>query len=156
MWPESCCIVPAYFRYKRMWDKLFVGRCFLLLGINKLGVKKFQVKIGLNNEISIAMFKKLHFREVGPSHVYDRDRCVPDAKPEIHPIPCATGVCVSGVQGSDPGADGGRVCQHEAAGRSVCYAGERLQTGLRQQQTAAELTAEPHGRALKTSGILLQ
>lgn len=43
--------------------------CFLLLGINKLGVKKFQVKIGLNNEVSIAMFKKLHFREVRLSHV---------------------------------------------------------------------------------------
>lgn len=45
---------------------------FLLLGVNKLGVKKFQVKIGLNNEISITMFKKLRFQEVRLSHVRDR------------------------------------------------------------------------------------
>lgn len=38
--------------------------CFLPLAVNKLAVKRFQVKIGLSNEISIAMFKKLHFQEV--------------------------------------------------------------------------------------------
>ncbi|KAJ0060670.1 hypothetical protein NL108_016850, partial [Boleophthalmus pectinirostris] len=32
-------------------------------GISKLGIKKFQVKIGLENQISINMFKKLHFSE---------------------------------------------------------------------------------------------
>lgn len=45
---------------------------FLLSGVNKLGVKKFQAKIGLNNEISITMFKKLRFQEVRLSHVRDR------------------------------------------------------------------------------------
>lgn len=33
-------------------------------GVAKLGVKKFQAKIGLDNEVSIAMFKKLNFQEV--------------------------------------------------------------------------------------------
>ncbi|XP_068610462.1 alpha/beta-tubulin-N-acetyltransferase 9 isoform X2 [Brachionichthys hirsutus] len=33
-------------------------------GVSKLGVKKFQVKIGLDNHASVAMFKKLHFQEV--------------------------------------------------------------------------------------------
>lgn len=66
---------------------------FILLGINKLGVKKFQVKIGLNNGISITMFKKLHFREVRLSHVCDRNRCVTDTKPEIHPV-CDRCQCV--------------------------------------------------------------
>ncbi|CAJ1080035.1 N-acetyltransferase 9 [Xyrichtys novacula] len=39
-------------------------------GVTKLGVKKFQVKIGLDNEISIAMFKKLHFQEVSVCKVF--------------------------------------------------------------------------------------
>ncbi|ROI81895.1 N-acetyltransferase 9 [Anabarilius grahami] len=32
-------------------------------GIHKLGIRKFEVKIGLDNKISIAMFKKFYFRE---------------------------------------------------------------------------------------------
>lgn len=60
---------------------------FLLLGVNKLGVKKFQVKIGLNNEISITMFKKLRFQEVRLSHVRGRGQC----RRQTGPRPC---VCV--------------------------------------------------------------
>ncbi|KAG7280678.1 hypothetical protein CRUP_023297 [Coryphaenoides rupestris] len=33
-------------------------------GISKLGIQKFEAKIGLDNTVSIAMFKKFHFREV--------------------------------------------------------------------------------------------
>lgn len=33
-------------------------------GVTKLGIKKFQAKIGLDNQVSITMFKKLHFQEV--------------------------------------------------------------------------------------------
>ena len=32
-------------------------------GISKLGIQKFEAKIGLDNTVSIAMFKKLHFQE---------------------------------------------------------------------------------------------
>ncbi|XP_049419074.1 N-acetyltransferase 9 [Epinephelus fuscoguttatus] len=39
-------------------------------GVTKLGVKKFEVKIGLDNEVSIAMFKKLHFQEVSVCKVF--------------------------------------------------------------------------------------
>uniref|UniRef100_A0A3B3Z7M9 Alpha/beta-tubulin-N-acetyltransferase 9 n=1 Tax=Periophthalmus magnuspinnatus TaxID=409849 RepID=A0A3B3Z7M9_9GOBI len=39
-------------------------------GISKLGIKKFQVKIGLENQISINMFKKLNFREVSSCKVF--------------------------------------------------------------------------------------
>ncbi|XP_049916129.1 N-acetyltransferase 9 [Epinephelus moara] len=39
-------------------------------GVAKLGVKKFEVKIGLDNEVSIAMFKKLHFQEVSVCKVF--------------------------------------------------------------------------------------
>ncbi|XP_066521561.1 N-acetyltransferase 9 [Hoplias malabaricus] len=39
-------------------------------GINKLGIRKFEVKIGLENKISIAMFKKFHFHELSISEVF--------------------------------------------------------------------------------------
>ncbi|XP_071319167.1 alpha/beta-tubulin-N-acetyltransferase 9 [Trachinotus anak] len=39
-------------------------------GVAKLGVRKFQAKIGLDNEISIGMFKKLHFQEVSVCKVF--------------------------------------------------------------------------------------
>ncbi|XP_042372212.1 N-acetyltransferase 9-like, partial [Plectropomus leopardus] len=38
--------------------------------VTKLGVKKFEAKIGLDNQVSIAMFKKLHFREVSVCKVF--------------------------------------------------------------------------------------
>ncbi|XP_061763706.1 N-acetyltransferase 9 [Nerophis ophidion] len=39
-------------------------------GVAKLNIHKFQVKIGLNNEVSIAMFKKLHFQQVSVCRVF--------------------------------------------------------------------------------------
>lgn len=39
-------------------------------GVNKLRIKKFEAKIGLNNEVSIAMFKKMHFQEVSVCQVF--------------------------------------------------------------------------------------
>lgn len=39
-------------------------------GINKLGIRKFEVKIGLDNKVSIAMFKKFHFYELSVSEVF--------------------------------------------------------------------------------------
>jgi len=36
----------------------------LSAGISKLGIQKFEAKIGLDNTVSIAMFKKFHFQEV--------------------------------------------------------------------------------------------
>lgn len=39
-------------------------------GVTKLGIKKFQAKIGLDNEVSIAMFKKLHFHEESVCQVF--------------------------------------------------------------------------------------
>ncbi|XP_004084320.1 N-acetyltransferase 9 isoform X2 [Oryzias latipes] len=39
-------------------------------GVNKLGIKRFQAKIGLDNHTSIAMFKKLHFQEVSVCQVF--------------------------------------------------------------------------------------
>nr|XP_046233095.1 N-acetyltransferase 9 isoform X3 [Scatophagus argus] len=47
-----------------------VTRMMMCYGVTKLGVKKFQVKIGLDNQISINMFKKLHFQEVSVCRVF--------------------------------------------------------------------------------------
>ncbi|XP_060883493.1 N-acetyltransferase 9 isoform X2 [Labrus mixtus] len=47
-----------------------VTRMMMCYGVTKLGLKKYQVKIGLGNEISIAMFKRLHFQEVSVCKVF--------------------------------------------------------------------------------------
>ncbi|XP_040923387.1 N-acetyltransferase 9 [Toxotes jaculatrix] len=47
-----------------------VTHMMMCYGVTKLGVKKFQAKIGLDNEVSIGMFKKLHFQEVSVCKVF--------------------------------------------------------------------------------------
>ncbi|CAL8260173.1 unnamed protein product [Arctogadus glacialis] len=45
--------------------------CMMLCyGISKLGIQKFEAKIGLDNTVSIAMFKKLHFQELSVCKVF--------------------------------------------------------------------------------------
>ncbi|XP_067344640.1 N-acetyltransferase 9 isoform X1 [Channa argus] len=44
--------------------------CYLPPGVTKLNIKKFQAKIGLDNQVSINMFKKLHFQEVSVCNVF--------------------------------------------------------------------------------------
>ncbi|NXB69347.1 NAT9 acetyltransferase, partial [Donacobius atricapilla] len=39
-------------------------------GVRKLGITKFEAKIGQENEASISMFKKLHFKEVAVNSVF--------------------------------------------------------------------------------------
>uniref|UniRef100_A0A8C0I4M4 Alpha/beta-tubulin-N-acetyltransferase 9 n=1 Tax=Balaenoptera musculus TaxID=9771 RepID=A0A8C0I4M4_BALMU len=59
------------------WDRR-VGESFvlqltplsLLGGVTKLGVTKFEAKIGQGNEPSIRMFRKLHFEQVAVSSVF--------------------------------------------------------------------------------------
>ncbi|CAN9508690.1 unnamed protein product [Ophioblennius macclurei] len=47
-----------------------VTNMMMCYGVNKLRVKKFEAKIGLNNKVSIAMFKKMHFQEVSVCQVF--------------------------------------------------------------------------------------
>ncbi|XP_037611706.1 N-acetyltransferase 9 [Sebastes umbrosus] len=47
-----------------------VTRMMMSYGVTKLGVKQFETKIGLDNKASIAMFKKLHFKEVSVCKVF--------------------------------------------------------------------------------------
>ncbi|XP_036938363.1 N-acetyltransferase 9 [Acanthopagrus latus] len=47
-----------------------VTRMMMCYGVTKLGIRKFQVKIGLDNQVSIAMFKKLDFQEVSVCKVF--------------------------------------------------------------------------------------
>ncbi|KAM4524106.1 alpha/beta-tubulin-N-acetyltransferase 9 isoform 2-T2 [Odontesthes bonariensis] len=42
----------------------------MIAGVTKLGVRKFQAKIGVDNQLSVAMFKKLHFQEVSVCKVF--------------------------------------------------------------------------------------
>lgn len=39
-------------------------------GVRNLGITKFEAKIGQENEASICMFKKLHFKEVAVNSVF--------------------------------------------------------------------------------------
>lgn len=47
-----------------------VATIMMSYGITKLGIRKFQVKIGLDNQISINMFQKLKFTEVSRCAVF--------------------------------------------------------------------------------------
>ncbi|XP_054609459.1 N-acetyltransferase 9 [Dunckerocampus dactyliophorus] len=47
-----------------------VTHLMMQYGVAKLNIQKFQVKIGLDNGISIAMFKKLQFQEVSVCQVF--------------------------------------------------------------------------------------
>ncbi|XP_062362506.1 alpha/beta-tubulin-N-acetyltransferase 9 isoform X2 [Cinclus cinclus] len=42
----------------------------LAYGVKKLGITKFEAKIGQENEASICMFKKLHFKEVAVNSIF--------------------------------------------------------------------------------------
>ncbi|XP_022070443.1 N-acetyltransferase 9 [Acanthochromis polyacanthus] len=47
-----------------------VTQMMMSYGMSKLGIGKFQAKIGLDNQVSIAMFKKLLFQEVSVCKVF--------------------------------------------------------------------------------------
>ncbi|KAF6718137.1 N-acetyltransferase 9 [Oryzias melastigma] len=47
-----------------------VTRMMMCYGVNKLGIRRFQAKIGLDNHTSITMFKKLLFQEVSVCQVF--------------------------------------------------------------------------------------
>lgn len=57
---ESCAFIDV--AAEQVIETLF----FLvsLAGVKNLGINKFEAKIGQENEASICMFKKLHFKEV--------------------------------------------------------------------------------------------
>ncbi|KPP79965.1 hypothetical protein Z043_100423 [Scleropages formosus] len=47
-----------------------VTHMMICYGVTKLGIRKFEAKIGMDNKISIAMFKKFHFNELSASEVF--------------------------------------------------------------------------------------
>ncbi|XP_061120816.1 N-acetyltransferase 9 [Syngnathus typhle] len=47
-----------------------VTQMMMNYGVTKLGISKFQAKIGLDNEVSIALFKKLQFQQVSVCQVF--------------------------------------------------------------------------------------
>ncbi|KAI7796799.1 N-acetyltransferase 9 isoform X2 [Triplophysa rosa] len=64
---EIMIAVPCY-RGKGLGKE--VTRMMMCYGISMLGIQKFEVKIGLDNKTSIAMFKKFHFKELTVSEVF--------------------------------------------------------------------------------------
>ncbi|XP_041830842.1 N-acetyltransferase 9 [Melanotaenia boesemani] len=63
-------IMVAEPRYRGKGIGKEVTCMMMCYGVTKLGIRKFQAKIGLDNQISIAMFKKLHFQEVSVCKVF--------------------------------------------------------------------------------------
>lgn len=61
-------IAEARFRGKGVGTE--VATMMMSYGITKLGIDKFQVKIGLENHVSVNMFKKLQFKEVSTCAVF--------------------------------------------------------------------------------------
>lgn len=65
--------------------------------MTKLGIKKFQAKIGLDNQISIAMFKQLHFQEVKIntfSCIFPRKKCFSEKEcVSVFVSACQVSVC---------------------------------------------------------------
>nr|XP_057923062.1 N-acetyltransferase 9 [Doryrhamphus excisus]XP_057923063.1 N-acetyltransferase 9 [Doryrhamphus excisus] len=61
-------IAEPTFRGKGMGKE--VTHMMMQFGVAKLNIQRFQVKIGLDNEVSIAMFKKLEFQEVSVCQVF--------------------------------------------------------------------------------------
>ncbi|XP_068932593.1 alpha/beta-tubulin-N-acetyltransferase 9 isoform X5 [Petaurus breviceps papuanus] len=49
---------------------VFLFLCRALEGMTKLGLNKFEAKIGQGNEPSICMFKKLHFEQVTVNNIF--------------------------------------------------------------------------------------
>ncbi|XP_034050448.1 N-acetyltransferase 9 [Thalassophryne amazonica] len=47
-----------------------VTRMMMCYGVTRLGIRRFQAKIGLDNHASIALFKKLNFQEVSVCKVF--------------------------------------------------------------------------------------
>ncbi|MBN3315520.1 NAT9 acetyltransferase, partial [Atractosteus spatula] len=47
-----------------------VTRMMMCYGVTKLGIRKFEAKIGMDNNVSIALFKKFQFQEVSSSEVF--------------------------------------------------------------------------------------
>ncbi|XP_068932590.1 alpha/beta-tubulin-N-acetyltransferase 9 isoform X2 [Petaurus breviceps papuanus] len=52
------------------YECVFLFLCRALEGMTKLGLNKFEAKIGQGNEPSICMFKKLHFEQVTVNNIF--------------------------------------------------------------------------------------
>ncbi|KAL4648113.1 N-acetyltransferase 9 [Arapaima gigas] len=47
-----------------------VTHMMMCYGVDRLGVRKFEAKVGLDNKVSIAMFKKFNFHELSVSDIF--------------------------------------------------------------------------------------
>uniref|UniRef100_A0A8C8HYX1 Alpha/beta-tubulin-N-acetyltransferase 9 n=1 Tax=Oncorhynchus tshawytscha TaxID=74940 RepID=A0A8C8HYX1_ONCTS len=64
----SINIIEPSYRGKGLGKE--VTRMMICYGVTKLGIRKFEAKIGLDNKVSIAMFKRFHFHELSVSEVF--------------------------------------------------------------------------------------
>ncbi|XP_074410953.1 alpha/beta-tubulin-N-acetyltransferase 9 isoform X2 [Zonotrichia albicollis] len=74
LWPgqeEENCMVGDVNLFLTNTEDPTVGEIEIMIaGVRKLGITKFEAKIGQENEASICMFKKLHFKEVAVNSVF--------------------------------------------------------------------------------------
>lgn len=79
-------------------SEMVIYVCRFPPAVTRLGIKRFQAKIGLDNQISIDMFKKLLFQEVIRAYIPCVRFLMPQ-NPDLTPIlfMSATGVSVQSV-----------------------------------------------------------
>nr|XP_060620716.1 alpha/beta-tubulin-N-acetyltransferase 9 isoform X4 [Anolis sagrei ordinatus] len=68
---EEECMVGDVNLFLTDPENLKVGEIEIMIaGMLHLGITIFEAKIGLENEASIGMFKKIHFKEVGVNNIF--------------------------------------------------------------------------------------
>ena len=69
--PEESCMVGDVNLFLTDLEDPTLGEIEVMIaGVTKLGLTKFEAKIGQENEPSIRMFQKLHFKQVAMSNVF--------------------------------------------------------------------------------------
>ncbi|XP_041073242.1 N-acetyltransferase 9 isoform X2 [Carcharodon carcharias] len=67
---EDCMVGDVNLFFTDPEDTTVAEIEIMIAGVTKLGIKKFQAKINLENTISIAMFQNFHFKEVSISDIF--------------------------------------------------------------------------------------
>lgn len=98
--------------------------------MKKLGLTKFEAKIGQENEPSIRMFQKLHFKQVRASVGRPREVELLVFELEAVTLLAPTGGCEQCLPGGDTQAGGERARAEVDSGADEPHGRETLQGGM--------------------------